>query len=36
VFLVRADGSWGHDRSGRFDDGAPMPTPVSGMHESRV
>jgi hypothetical protein len=36
VLLVRADGSWGHDRGGRFDDGARVPAQVSGMHERRV
>jgi uncharacterized membrane protein YhaH (DUF805 family) len=36
VLLVRADGSWGHDRSGRFDDGAPVPSLVSGTHLTRV
>jgi hypothetical protein len=36
VLLVRADGSWGHDRHERFDDGAPVPSQVGPMHGMRV
>jgi hypothetical protein len=36
VLLVRADGSWAHDRHGRFDDGAPAPSGVGAGHEIDV
>jgi hypothetical protein len=36
VLLVRADGSWGHDGRGRFDDDAPVPTQLGGIPVSRV
>lgn len=36
VLLVRADGSWGHDRRGRFDDGAPVPSGVGTTREIGV
>jgi hypothetical protein len=36
VLLVRADSSWGHDRGGRVDDGAPVSAPAYAMHATTV
>ena len=36
VLLVQNEGSWGEDRQGRFDDGAPVPALVTGTHQGLV